>query len=102
MRRVGLLAPILLAACAAEAPPADTGQPPIRGDTFGHVCGIAGTHRFIGKVGDGNAEAAIKAATHAAVLRWSPPGTMMTMDYRTDRVTVFLDSHRKITKITCG
>ena len=102
MRKVGLLAPILLAACAADAPPADITKPPVRGDTFGHVCEAAGTHRFIGKLGNGKAEAAIKATTHAAVLRWSPPGTMMTMDYRSDRVTVFLDSHRKITKITCG
>jgi hypothetical protein len=26
----------------------------------------------------------------------------MTMDYRTDRVTVYLTGDRKITKISCG
>jgi hypothetical protein len=42
------------------------------------------------------------AATNAAVLRWAPPGYMMTMDFRADRVTVTLDEGYKITKINCG
>ena len=41
-------------------------------------------------------------ATHAAVLRWAPPGYMMTMDFRADRVTVALGPDYKITKINCG
>ena len=41
-------------------------------------------------------------ATHAAVLRWAPPGYMLTMDYRADRVTVRLDEARKILSINCG
>jgi hypothetical protein len=36
------------------------------------------------------------------VLRWAPPGYMMTMDYREDRVTVYLGEDRRITKINCG
>jgi hypothetical protein len=44
----------------------------------------------------------IKRTTNAAVLRWSPPGVMLTMDYRADRVTVWLDPANKITKIRCG
>ena len=46
--------------------------------------------------------AAIKRATRAAVLRWAPPGYMLTMDYREDRVTVYLGADRKITKVNCG
>jgi hypothetical protein len=41
-------------------------------------------------------------ASNAAVLRWSPPNTMLTMDYRQDRVTIWLDEANKITKIRCG
>jgi hypothetical protein len=46
--------------------------------------------------------AAIRHVTGAAILRWAPPGTMLTMDYRADRVTVYLDSRKKITRIICG
>jgi hypothetical protein len=41
-------------------------------------------------------------ASHAAVLRWAPPGSMLTMDYREDRVTVHLDAAGKVTEIKCG
>jgi hypothetical protein len=41
-------------------------------------------------------------ASHAAVLRWAPPGVMLTMDYREDRVTVHLSANDTITDIKCG
>jgi hypothetical protein len=44
----------------------------------------------------------VKHASHAAVLRWAPPGVMLTMDYREDRVTVWLDPANTITQIKCG
>jgi hypothetical protein len=95
MRRTFLLAPALLAGCAAA-------QPPVHGVTPGHKCETAGTDRFIGQPGTSESGAAIMLATHAAVLRWAPPGYMMTMEYREDRVTVYLGPDRKITKINCG
>lgn len=75
---------------------------PIHGNTPGHVCRAESTARFVGKTGTRMMGAAIKDLTHAAVLRWAPPGTMLTMDYRADRVTIYLDANRKITKVTCG
>jgi hypothetical protein len=63
---------------------------------------LAGTDQFIGKKGTSATGAAIKKVTHAAVLRWSPPGVMLTMDYREDRVTVWVDSARTVTQIKCG
>ena len=45
---------------------------------------------------------AIKDVTKAAILRWAPPGYMLTMDFRADRVTVTLGPDYKITKINCG
>jgi hypothetical protein len=42
------------------------------------------------------------AATHAAVLRWAPPGAMLTMDYREDRVTVRTGPGGRITAVACG
>jgi hypothetical protein len=97
MRRFFLFASVLMTACSTA--PA---QSPIHGVTPGHKCDATGSDRFIGQKGTSESGAAIKEATRAAVLRWAPPGIMLTMDYREDRVTVWLDSANLITKIRCG
>ena len=95
MRKFALLAPALLASCATA--PAT----PIQGETAGHTCIAAGTERFIGQPGTSETGAEIVRATKAAVLRWAPPGYMLTMDFRADRVTVHLGPDYKVTKIEC-
>jgi hypothetical protein len=97
MRKLMLIAPLALAACSTV--PAD---PPIHGVTPGHKCDASGTDQFIGQPGTSATGAAIMAATHAAVLRWAPPGVMLTMDFREDRVTVHTGPDGKITEIKCG
>jgi hypothetical protein len=92
-----LLSAGLLGACAAA--PAAT---PVHGVTPGHKCQTDGTDQFIGQAGTSKTGAAIKHASHAAVLRWAPPGVMLTMDFREDRVTVHLDEANKVTQIRCG
>ena len=102
MRRAFSLGTALLAACVANPPAAPAQAIPVHGVTPGHKCVASGSDRFIGQPGTSKTGAAIKRATKAAVLRWSPPNTMLTMDYREDRVTVWLDQIRKVTKIRCG
>jgi hypothetical protein len=97
MRKVLLLTPALLAACSTA--PA---QVPVHGVTPGHKCETAGTDAFIGQAATSETGAAIMRVSHAAVLRWAPPGVMLTMDYREDRVTVHLGPDRRITEIRCG
>lgn len=97
MRRIALFAPALFAACSTAPAPI-----PVHGVTPGHKCDTAGTDQFIGKKGTSETGAAIKKVSHAAVLRWAPPGVILTMDYREDRVTVWLDPTQTITKIRCG
>jgi hypothetical protein len=58
--------------------------------------------KFIGKPGTGKTGSAIRSASHSAVLRWAPPGVMLTMDYREDRVTVYLGPDKRVTQIKCG
>lgn len=96
-RRVALVASALLVACSTA--PAG---PIVHGETPGHTCQTAGTDQFIGQSGTSETGGAIKRASHAAALRWAPPGYMLTMDYRADRVTIYLDDHNKIRKINCG
>ena len=97
MRKFCALLPVLLAACSTA--PA---QPIVHGQTPGHTCKTEGTDQFIGRTRSNAVGAAIKRASNAAVLRWAPPGVMLTMDYRADRVTVWLDSADKITRLSCG
>ena len=46
--------------------------------------------------------AAIPAETGARTLRWGPPNSAWTMDYREDRVNVRYDEDMIITAVTCG
>ena len=106
MRKIFLGAPALLAACStAPATPIKDGLPqpiPVHGVTPGHKCDAAGTERFIGQAGTSETGAAIMRATRAAVLRWAPPGYMLTMDYSESRVTVHLGRDYRVTEIKCG
>jgi hypothetical protein len=97
MRKIAMLAPALLAACSTA--PA---EPIVRGATPGHTCQTEGADRFIGQPGTSESGAAILKASNAAVLRWAPPGAMLTMDYSAARVTVTLGPDTKITQIRCG
>lgn len=45
---------------------------------------------------------AILKDSEARTLRWGPPRSAWTMDYRQDRVNVQYDDSMKITAITCG
>ena len=98
MRKILLIAPILLSACST-APAAPV---VVHGETPGHTCVEGAAEGYIGHARSDATGKAIKNATKAAVLRWAPPNVMLTMDYRADRVTVWLDPADKITKIRCG
>jgi hypothetical protein len=98
MRKTILLTPALFAACST-APAAPV---VVHGETPGHTCVEGAAESYIGHARSDASGKAIEAATHAAVLRWAPPNVMLTMDYRADRVTVWLDEANKITRIRCG
>jgi len=82
---------LALAACATTAPTAEAG-----------VCNAEPGQRFVGQKADAATGLAIRQATGADMLRWGPPRSAMTMDYREGRVTVAYDDAMTITRITCG
>ncbi|MEE1876630.1 I78 family peptidase inhibitor [Altererythrobacter litoralis] len=71
----------------------------------GSSAGICNAEAAQGHVGH-DASAAMGAAilrdSGAGTLRWGPPNSAWTMDYREDRVNVRYDQAMKITEITCG
>jgi len=107
MRSV-LLPLLFLAACAtdpADTPlsdePAAVAKPPALTDPSG-TCRSEALASFVGQQRSEELGARILKATGTREIRWVPPGTMVTMDFRGDRVTVYLDSAGRIERASCG
>lgn len=87
-----------LAACSADAPPA-AGPPPAREQPD---CGAGALGSYIGTPGTDAAIAAIQSWRGDKPLRVLKPGSMMTMDYRFDRLNIELDAKGVIKTVRCG
>ncbi|WP_230281227.1 I78 family peptidase inhibitor [Croceicoccus sp. Ery15] len=87
-----------LAGCAttatADSDPAETGEVA--------MCDAASVQDWIGQTASPELGAELLAATGAKTLRWGPPRSAMTMDYRPDRLTVTYDDNMVIDRISCG
>ena len=57
---------------------------------------------FVGQKADGASGLAIRQATGADEVRWAPPRTAMTMEFKEGRVTVAYDDAMTITAVACG
>jgi hypothetical protein len=68
----------------------------------GGACEAEAAQRFVGEKATADIGAAVLRATGAKQLRWGPPRSAMTMDFRPDRVTVAYDDAMTIERITCG
>lgn len=87
---------LALSACA-------TAQPiPVRGATPGHTCSDANIQQFVGRERTPQLEAEMRRVSGAAIVRWVPHGTMITMEYRSDRLTVYLDASNRVERISCS
>jgi hypothetical protein len=85
-----------LAACATT-PPAE-GPPPEEPDG---PCKAEPAQRLIGSKATAEAGAELLRLTGARVIRWVPPRTAVTMDFRADRLTVSYDDDMTIIRISC-
>lgn len=57
---------------------------------------------YIGRTATASLGTELLRVTNARELRWVAPGMMVTMDYRTGRLTVSYDQAMRITTISCG
>jgi hypothetical protein len=95
MRHACLLPLLALAACATV--PAD----PL-------VAWPAGTCRndalasFVGQPATPALAKQMLAASGARALRWVAKGMMVTMEFREDRLTVYLDAANRVERASCG
>lgn len=98
IRIMAIAAVLPLAACTQERPPESTPPPPEAAMT----CKADAAQSYVGQSVTPDLGAAILKATGARTLRWGPPRTAMTMDYRIDRVNIMYDDDSKVTQVTCG
>jgi hypothetical protein len=98
MRKSILLASLALAACAGKAPSA----PVEVANNDGSICRPNGLDRFVGEAATSELGAEMLRATAARTLRWVPEGTMITMDFRSERLTVHLDRANRVERAVCG
>ncbi|GGD44668.1 hypothetical protein GRI62_10475 [Erythrobacter arachoides] len=93
------LLPLALAGCTTTMPDGGDGTPVRAGvDT----CDSDPAQRYVGQRATQEVGAAVLAATDARELRWLPPGTIVTMEYRYGRVSIAYDEQSIIERISCG
>lgn len=88
-----------LAGCATTSEPADDDFParPPAG-----TCNAAAAQSLVGQPATQALGEQVLARTTAKTLRWGPPNSAWTMDYRDDRANVRYDQSMVVTAITCG
>lgn len=95
-----------LAACGgygeAASTPAPTAEYQEREAGANHVCDASDLQGFVGQTATAESGAKLLELSGARTLRWGPPNSAWTMDYRQDRLNVRYDQEMAITAITCG
>lgn len=78
--------------------------PPVVGDASGdrNVCQNDRLGQFVGRPATAELGAEIMRVSGARNLQWIAAGTMVTMDFRQDRVRVSLDEQNKVQRVSCG
>ncbi len=96
MKPLFLIAPaLLLAGCAAAQQDAESTPSPGK-------CNAEPAQSLVGSTASEAVGAQLLKLTGARTLRWGPPRSPMTMDYRYDRLTVSYDDNLKIEQIACN
>ncbi len=98
MRGVTLLIVAGLAAVAAGCHPEGTPPPP-RAEGACHADRV---EKLVGTVLTDAAADHARRRAGARTMRVLPPDSMMTMDFRPDRLNIFLGPDKLVTKVNCG
>ena len=89
---------LMMSAGCAVPPPADA-QVPVHG---GQGCNAAKAQKLVGRARSKTVGAEALRLSGAALLRWIPEGTVVTMEYREDRLNLHLNRRNRIARINCG
>lgn len=100
IRWIAMAAALPLAACSSMSDDAEPG--PLPTPPSAAECSADGAQSFVGQTASAETGAALIRATGARTLRWVPPRTAVTMDFRADRLTVSYDDALQIERVSCG
>lgn len=70
--------------------------------TMPGTCRPAGLGQFVGQEASQELGGKILAASGARTIRWVPKGSVITMEYSAERVTVMLDGANRVESANCG
>jgi Peptidase inhibitor I78 family len=87
---------LALVGCTTQTPPDDLPATPEA------MCAADPAQSLMGRKADASTGAELLRLTGAKTLRWVPPRSAVTMDYRADRLTVSYDDDYTIVRISCG
>ncbi len=93
---IGTLAALALAGCNG------TGSDRPATPSQAAACRNDGLDAYVGRKVSAELGAELLAKSGAKALRWGPPGSAMTMDFRPDRLTVAYDDAMLVTSARCG
>lgn len=88
---------LCLAGCMSAPPP-----PPPEPAPQAALCEAGPGQAFLGQKATEALGTQLIEATGARILRWVPPRTAVTMDFRPDRLTVSYDDDMAITQVSCS
>jgi len=108
MKIIAMAALLTLPACMAAG---QTGQVTLPGDTTkevsiekagGFLCDASAVQYAIGQKASSELAEKLMAEAGGDILRWIPPRTAVTRDYRRERLNISYDDNHLITAIRCG
>jgi len=65
-------------------------------------CDATRVQNFVGALATADVGATLLKRSGARTLRWLAPGSMVTKDYRQDRLNVRIDGRNFVTALDCG
>ena len=107
MRQALLLPLLCLAACAANPAQPVAAEPAPNGDSqmspaAPSTCRSDALAAFTGRQRSAALATEMLKVTGAKTIRWVGPGEMVTMDFRDDRLTVYLDTAGRVERAGCN
>lgn len=96
---IGATFGLVLSGCATTAP-VEEPQPVVRAPAG--ECDATALQDHLGHKASAQSGAVLLEQSGARTLRWAPPRSAITMDFRPDRLTVSYDDDMAITRISCG
>ena len=93
MKKLTAVLGMAAAGCATVGPEATAS---------GETCRNEGLQPFVGQAATAEVGAEILKTSGAKTLQWVAAGTMVTMEFREDRVRVYLDEANRVQRVSCG